>query len=207
MRSDYRNTCGLWKCGYGVAIAAILVIMGCRGEPKSPEIRTAPSHQSNVASADLSLTTERSVVAFKEREWDALYLRYLDLKAALINSDVKGAQQQAVLLDRAIQHVAAKANQNKDSKAKDILTAAAVSVKEIVEGVGLDDQRKSFLILSKSLEKPFDNYLNSGSIYKQFCPMAFDGKGGYWFSDSPEIRNPFYGARMLKCGVVKKIFQ
>jgi hypothetical protein len=37
--------------------------------------------------------------------------------------------------------------------------------------------------------------------------MAFDGEGGYWLSDSKEIRNPYYGEKMLVCGNVEKTFK
>jgi len=41
-------------------------------------------------------------------------------------------------------------------------------------------------------------------VYKQYCPMAFDGKGAFWLSSSEEIRNPYYGDKMLKCGRVEE---
>ena len=44
--------------------------------------------------------------------------------------------------------------------------------------------------------------LSNTTAYSQFCPMAFDNKGAYWFSDSKEIRNPYFGDMMLECGEV-----
>jgi len=46
--------------------------------------------------------------------------------------------------------------------------------------------------------------VKSGEVYKQYCPMAFDGKGAFWLSSSEEIRNPYYGDKMLKCGRVEE---
>jgi hypothetical protein len=34
--------------------------------------------------------------------------------------------------------------------------------------------------------------------------MAFNNTGGYWLSNSKEIRNPFFGDKMLKCGRIEK---
>ncbi|MHC4715638.1 MAG: efflux RND transporter periplasmic adaptor subunit [Planctomycetota bacterium] len=34
------------------------------------------------------------------------------------------------------------------------------------------------------------------------CPMAFDGKGGVWLQADREVRNPYYGAAMYRCGAV-----
>jgi len=38
--------------------------------------------------------------------------------------------------------------------------------------------------------------------YEQFCPM-YDG-GTAWLSTKEEIRNPYYGSQMLKCGKVQR---
>jgi len=37
--------------------------------------------------------------------------------------------------------------------------------------------------------------------------MAFDGKGGYWLSNSKEIRNPYFGDIMLACGEVTEVLE
>ncbi len=48
--------------------------------------------------------------------------------------------------------------------------------------------------------------LSNVTAYAQFCPMALDNEGVYWFSDSEKIRNPYFGDVMLECGeVIEKI--
>lgn len=42
--------------------------------------------------------------------------------------------------------------------------------------------------------------LENAGIYHQFCPMAFNDKGGYWLSAEAEIKNPYFGKKMLECG-------
>jgi Cu(I)/Ag(I) efflux system membrane fusion protein len=37
--------------------------------------------------------------------------------------------------------------------------------------------------------------------------MAFNNEGAYWLSDSEQIRNPYFGDKMLTCGVVKEKLQ
>jgi hypothetical protein len=32
--------------------------------------------------------------------------------------------------------------------------------------------------------------------------MAFDDKGAYWLSAESEIKNPYFGKKMLECGEV-----
>ena len=33
------------------------------------------------------------------------------------------------------------------------------------------------------------------------CPMAFDNKGAVWLQRDPQVRNPYFGAAMLRCGL------
>lgn len=44
-------------------------------------------------------------------------------------------------------------------------------------------------------------------IYLQYCPMALNDKGAYWLSNSAEIRNPYFGKKMLECGEVVETIQ
>jgi hypothetical protein len=34
--------------------------------------------------------------------------------------------------------------------------------------------------------------------------MALNNSGAYWFNDSKEVRNPYFGDKMVKCGSVKE---
>ena len=46
--------------------------------------------------------------------------------------------------------------------------------------------------------------VSSGELYVDYCPMALDDKGAYWLSANKEIRNPYFGDKMLKCGEIKE---
>jgi hypothetical protein len=47
--------------------------------------------------------------------------------------------------------------------------------------------------------------LKNANIYHQYCPMAFNDKGAYWLSNEEEIKNPYFGDKMLECGEVTDI--
>jgi len=70
----------------------------------------------------------------------------------------------------------------------------------------IEKQREFFVGLTSTTELILSNDLKSGNIYKQTCPMAFDGKGAEWLSNSKEIRNPYFGDQMLTCGTTLKLF-
>ena len=46
--------------------------------------------------------------------------------------------------------------------------------------------------------------LKQGNLFAIFCPMAFEGKGAYWISDSKTVQNPYFGSKMPACGEVKE---
>lgn len=41
-------------------------------------------------------------------------------------------------------------------------------------------------------------------LYVDYCPMANNNKGAYWLSQTKEIKNPYLGKKMPKCGELKK---
>lgn len=45
--------------------------------------------------------------------------------------------------------------------------------------------------------------LHNAGVYRQFCPMALNDKGAYWLSPEEEIKNPYFGNKMLECGEVQ----
>ena len=50
-----------------------------------------------------------------------------------------------------------------------------------------------------------DHYkLKNLTLFRQYCPMAFDNKGAYWLSNTQEIYNPYFGEEMRFCGEIKE---
>ncbi|WP_113907659.1 efflux RND transporter periplasmic adaptor subunit [Aliidiomarina celeris] len=41
---------------------------------------------------------------------------------------------------------------------------------------------------------------HQGTLYLMYCPMARQGEGAYWLQANDQLRNPYYGAMMLRCG-------
>ena len=66
-----------------------------------------------------------------------------------------------------------------------------------------EKQRLAFGTLSSAiygLLKSAD--IKNAGIYHEYCPMAFNEKGAFWLSDETEIKNPYFGKKMLECGEV-----
>ena len=39
------------------------------------------------------------------------------------------------------------------------------------------------------------------TLYQYFCPMYNNNKGGVWLTEIKEIKNPYFGSKMLKCSI------
>ena len=69
----------------------------------------------------------------------------------------------------------------------------------------IEAQRAAYSGMSKDMiELIKKEGLSGGELYVAFCPMAFNDKGAAWISTSKEIRNPYFGEKMLTCGEVKE---
>ncbi|MGB3543408.1 efflux RND transporter periplasmic adaptor subunit [Rubrivirga sp.] len=66
----------------------------------------------------------------------------------------------------------------------------------------VEAQREQFGFLSQALINALTAFGVDGTYYVQHCPMAFDTAGANWLSDDEQIRNPYFGDKMLKCGSV-----
>jgi Cu(I)/Ag(I) efflux system membrane fusion protein len=86
-------------------------------------------------------------------------------------------------------------------------------IKENLNGIiqmkGIEMKRSHFSIVSNKLTEAVDIFgvASNQPLYLVFCPMAFDNKGAFWISADKEIRNPYFGDKMLKCGEVKRKFK
>lgn len=72
----------------------------------------------------------------------------------------------------------------------------------LAERTDVDAQREQFGYLSRALINALTAFGVNGDYYVQHCPMAFDNAGADWISDDEQIRNPYFGDLMLKCGMV-----
>ena len=126
---------------------------------------------------------------FNDPKVEAIFDQYLQVEAALVNTDAAKTATESSKLEALL----------KDSEA-DEETQTAVAAMAASEDIAV--QRQNFETLSGSIEKMLQGSLKSGTLYKQYCPMAFNNKGAYWISSSKDILNPYFGDKMLKCGRV-----
>ena len=85
-------------------------------------------------------------------------------------------------------------------------------LKEHAEHIGkngdkISHQRSHFVMLSEVMYDLVKNFGAGRPLYHDHCPMARDNMGAMWISEMKEIKNPYFGAEMLKCGSVEEIIK
>ncbi|MDB4270660.1 DUF3347 domain-containing protein [bacterium] len=132
-------------------------------------------------------TLEIADAAFSDGMTGKVFQNYQQIRVALVNSNPDEVNLAAGNLAESF------AGEREEMKS---MALAMADTKDI------EKQRELFSQFTEKVEPLFKESISEGAIYKQFCPMAFEGKGGYWISNAEEIRNPYYGDKMLKCGKI-----
>ena len=167
--------------------AISLAFFSCKKDPKHG---VPPSEQVG----DLNETKTKVIAKFADAKQELLYNDYLEVKAALVNTDAKKTQMAAKKMADNFVNVPVYNNARQ--------VAVLISKESDVE-----KQREFFVGLTDEVFKAVSAGVTEGQVFQQMCPMAFNGKGAVWLSDSKEVRNPYFGDVMLACGAVIKVFE
>lgn len=130
---------------------------------------------------------------------------YLLLKNALVNADSKKAASSADLMLKAFAGI--DTSKVKDVQKKEYAEIAENSQEQLehIARSPIDHQREHFEVLSEDLNDLISLIGTDKQLFIDYCPMHNNGKGAAWVSETKDIRNPYYGAKMLNCGEVKKV--
>jgi len=73
----------------------------------------------------------------------------------------------------------------------------------------IEAARAAYEPLSNGLIVAAKKYGTSGKqpIRRYHCPMAFNNRGADWLHNRPTIENPYFGAAMFSCGVLKEVIE
>ncbi|AVR44289.1 hypothetical protein C7S20_02895 [Christiangramia fulva] len=208
MRRTFRNA-----AMFGL-ILGMLGTVSCRqtndedkdaSEPMQNEMHEGDMHEemnnsnmdedAHVEDQMLNMSDEDTVGAeFNNDQASQAYKDYIGIMEAMVNSDPEAAKESA----NDLQDVYAEDSEN--AKISQLASRLA-STDDI------NKQREIFSEISAAMEPVLKNNIKSGKIFKQYCPMAFEGKGDYWYSNRKAIRNPFFGEKMMNCGRTEETIQ
>ena len=185
-----------------MALAAIVMVTvsckdGNKNEPAKP--MSNEMHQETMDDkTDMAMDNSQDAKA------EAILKGYFNLKDALVNDDNSKAKELGNTLAQSLKSFDASSySDSQQNELKDIIEDATEHAEHIGES-DIKHQREHFKTLSKDMTDMVAITGTSMTIYEQYCPMYDNNKGGAWLSMNEEIRNPYFGAKMLKCGKVQR---
>lgn len=184
---------------FSIATAAI-VLSACgnsNGDTKEANKTTGTATTTTTASNNAS-TKNASV--------DEAVNAYLQLKNALTTDNGNDAATAGKQLHEEVLKLD---NASFTADQKKVYDDVKDDIKEHAEHISTNagkiaHQREHFDMLSKDMIDLVKVVKPSQSLYKDHCPMYNDNKGADWLSEVNDIKNPYYGKKMLECGEVKE---
>lgn len=148
--------------------------------------------------------TESTPIAFKEQLTN-LSNDYLLLKDALVATDPQLAVTTANQVVATLAKVDTSLLKNESHLYwMEQLNALESHSKKITTLKDVEEQRKQFDFFSQELINSIKVFgIIDNTLYVQHCPMAFGNEGADWLSNVEAIQNPYFGDKMMRCGVVK----
>jgi len=181
-----------------VVIVALAFLTACGGggdnNPAGETVKDEPLAQSQ-NSADFN------------SKFSGLLNNYYHLKEAFVLSNNDMANTAANLLVKSVDSLdlkGVKADTSILQMAKGYVETVSSEAKALSQEKDIEAKRKSFQMISDAMYDlvrtvRFDREV----VYHQFCPMAFNDAGAYWLSSTSDVKNPYFGKKMLTCGEVK----
>ncbi len=145
---------------------------------------------------------DHSKMKMQDAKAEAILTAYFNLKDALVAGDESKAKELGASLEKSLNSLdVSKYTDAQKIELKDIIVDA-IEHAEHVSKSPIAHQREHFKVLSKDIIDMVAITGTSNKLYEQYCPMY--EKGSAWLSMNEEVRNPYYGSKMLKCGKVQR---
>ncbi len=179
-----------------LSITAIVLLAAC-GDSDKP---------SNVTAQDQPLKQSKNSAAFNSA-FQTLLTNYYHLKDALVaTNDTMAVNSARLLIANAdsLKMDELKADSSIVEMTEGYLQSISAEAKALVAEPKIEEKRKSFQMISDNIydlvrSVRYDQQI----VYHQYCPMAFNDAGAYWLSNTSDIKNPYFGKKMLTCGEIK----
>jgi copper chaperone CopZ len=129
--------------------------------------------------------------------------KYFELKDALVKTDGNLASAKAKELVESIKAVKMeKLATDEHAVWMKVMKDLSFDAEHIAGTKDSEHQRDHFMALSKNMHELMKASKMEMPVYYMFCPMADNGNGANWLSKEKEIKNPYFGAKMMSCGKV-----
>lgn len=171
---------------------AVAVLLSSCANNGNPENKTEAAAGNDHATMTHNGTAANKKSVLKNDRLNAVYQHYIHLTTALTNGDIAEAKIAANAIEAGAREV-------------DAASVIESSAAKITTASDIEAQRKNYEDMSNAMITLIKKEgLANGELYIAHCPMAFNDKGASWISESKEIRNPYFGKKMMNCGQVEE---
>lgn len=132
---------------------------------------------------------------------------YFEMTEALASDDARQAIQAAA---RGLERLGKVPGDSLDPDVRAVWQANAADLAEAwTAAAGAEDihaLRKAYQPVSQRIKRILEHFGPPGgqTLYWAHCPMAFDNRGAGWLQPTRQVRNPYFGAAMLRCGSIEQ---
>jgi hypothetical protein len=169
--------------------------------PKKDAMNDHSGHDHKMEEAVIESVDEKVADVPTVNQLVPIYESYFAVKDALVSTNGKNASASAkILLDNLKAVKMETLGTDEHVVWMGVKDDLIFNAKHIFDTQDPEHQRDHFDALSIGIYKLMKASKFEVPVYYQFCPMANDGKGANWLSKDKEIKNPYYGSKMLSCG-------
>jgi membrane fusion protein, copper/silver efflux system len=162
--------------------------------------------QSETAVNSKTEKTEQAAISPKAKEaLKPIYQEYLNLKDALAADNLANAKKAGIAMQKSLSKVDMSLFSGDSHKIwMKHQNNLKLALKPVPNFKTIEEVRKAFHSISEAMIALTNSFKPFGqTLYVQYCPMVDGNKGANWLSQFEEIKNPYFGAAMLKCGETK----
>jgi len=176
--------------------------------PDGGGTNTGHNHGENIQSQQVKVE-KVNLSAKAKKALEPLFADYFSFKEHLADDNFEKGKSAGIAFKKTLEKVDKKQFENTSlnfwTSSSEALEKSLNHVKHAADMKSLRQQFNQvsdvMVVIVKSFGAP------SEEIYVQHCPMANNDTGADWLSLSKEIKNPYFGSAMLRCGEIKEIIK
>ena len=198
-----------------ISIVTAFAIVSCNSNNQSAkEDHSMMNHDSTMPKQDNKMMDENvkmvsatfpTIDAGVSTYMKSMLQNYISIKNALIDANSDKAASSSAAMYEAMKGFDKSLLTADQKKVYDDIESDLKEHAEHISKSKLDHQREHFAMMSKDMYDMVKAFGAGMPLYHDHCPMFKDGS--MWLSESKDIRNPYYGEKMMTCGSVEEMFK
>ena len=175
------------KNGFYSLVLLFVVVYACERKAATAAVKAVPASTKKVETiASQTLPTE------------PVLAQYMRIKNAMVSDDSLQTKAHIKAYPAIITAAAGAIEENKGVL---LVSQLQEQVANMLDS-NFEDQRSQLIALTQTLIEWQQFAPAKEKVYVQYCPMYKGGNA--WLSMENKVLNPYYGSKMLRCGVVEK---